>query len=375
MNRLILLGNGFDLAHGLRTSYNDFILWYLITSIEEAQKNGEYNDDILTIKKNPNYLTPFSGDISLLVTSLYSTDGLARLFSNDVHSYQRNGFEHSISVRITVHTDFMRSLFNDCSIQNWVDIENKYYEALKEVLDLDYLKAIKTNEKDHLRQLNDTMEVLTSNLQRYLKTQETRNTALGIDRIFGLDINESEFVHWSKVENKALEKTLILNFNYTPTVENYTLINRNSNEEIKVNYIHGQLNYEQNPLIFGFGDELDDNYKRIEEHPTKGLFRHIKSFGYFKTRNYHDLIRYIESGQYQVFILGHSCGLSDRTMLNMIFEHDNCMSIKIYYYQSDEKSNNYTDLTEEISRHFKSKTKMRERIVCFEDSQRIPQLY
>ena len=28
MNRLILIGNGFDLAHGLKTSYADFIEWY-----------------------------------------------------------------------------------------------------------------------------------------------------------------------------------------------------------------------------------------------------------------------------------------------------------------------------------------------------------
>ena len=28
MNRLVLIGNGFDLAHGLKTSYKDFINWY-----------------------------------------------------------------------------------------------------------------------------------------------------------------------------------------------------------------------------------------------------------------------------------------------------------------------------------------------------------
>ena len=28
MNRIILIGNGFDLAHGLKTSYADFIDWY-----------------------------------------------------------------------------------------------------------------------------------------------------------------------------------------------------------------------------------------------------------------------------------------------------------------------------------------------------------
>ena len=28
MNRLVLIGNGFDLAHGLKTSYKNFIDWY-----------------------------------------------------------------------------------------------------------------------------------------------------------------------------------------------------------------------------------------------------------------------------------------------------------------------------------------------------------
>lgn len=28
MNRIVLIGNGFDLAHGLKTSYKDFIEWY-----------------------------------------------------------------------------------------------------------------------------------------------------------------------------------------------------------------------------------------------------------------------------------------------------------------------------------------------------------
>jgi len=29
MNKLIIIGNGFDLAHGLKTKYSDFIIWYL----------------------------------------------------------------------------------------------------------------------------------------------------------------------------------------------------------------------------------------------------------------------------------------------------------------------------------------------------------
>ena len=28
MNRLVIIGNGFDMAHGFKTSYMDFINWY-----------------------------------------------------------------------------------------------------------------------------------------------------------------------------------------------------------------------------------------------------------------------------------------------------------------------------------------------------------
>jgi hypothetical protein len=43
MNRLIVIGNGFDIAHGLKTSYHDFILYYLkyncIKALEEDIKS------------------------------------------------------------------------------------------------------------------------------------------------------------------------------------------------------------------------------------------------------------------------------------------------------------------------------------------------
>ena len=133
------------------------------------------------------------------------------------------------------------------------------------------------------------------------------------------------------------KNSLILNFNYTTTIEKY--INEfggilPKTKEMRINYIHGKVNDKSNPIIFGFGDELDADYVKIESEKRKGFLNYIKSFGYFKTSNYHDLIRFIESDDFQVYILGHSCGLSDRTMLNMIFEHTNCKSIKIFYYQT-----------------------------------------
>src|SRR5690606_5036537 len=121
-------------------------------------------------------------------------------------------------------------------------------------------------------------------------------------------------------------------------------------------------------------DELDEDYNLIELEKSKGFLKYIKSFWYFKTTNYHDLLRFIGSDKYQIFILGHSCGLSDRTMLNMLFEHDNCESLKIFYYDNGKGYNNHEDLTYEISKHFKDKSRMRRLIVPKSRSQAMPQI-
>ncbi len=64
--------------------------------------------------------------------------------------------------------------------------------------------------------------------------------------------------------------------------------------------------------------------------------------------------------------MGHSCGLSDRTLLNTIFEHKNCRSIKVFYYDYEEvgiKKDKYTEIVQNISRHFDDKKAKREKIV------------
>jgi hypothetical protein len=55
------------------------------------------------------------------------------------------------------------------------------------------------------------------------------------------------------------------------------------------------------------------------------------------TKNFYELTRFIESNNFQTYIYGHSCGISDRTMLNQIFEHENCKSIKIFYHKINEE--------------------------------------
>lgn len=46
INRLIITGNGFDLAHNLKTSYNHFMVRYLKNCFNYAQENSLYEDPL-----------------------------------------------------------------------------------------------------------------------------------------------------------------------------------------------------------------------------------------------------------------------------------------------------------------------------------------
>ncbi len=150
---------------------------------------------------------------------------------------------------------------------------------------------------------------------------------------------------------------MLLNFNYTSTPEQY--ITNHSN--IAINYIHGKLDIPQS-VIFGYGDELDSSFKKLQENNENEALRHIKSIRYLESDNYRKMLEFVESAPFQICIMGHSCGNSDRTLLNTLFEHRNCVSIKPYYYAYDD-GDNYMDLVMNISRNFTDMKLMRDRVV------------
>ena len=154
-----------------------------------------------------------------------------------------------------------------------------------------------------------------------------------------------------------------MNFNYTPILNEYI-------EQIKTiptsNIpIHGELEGDdiaKQGLVFGYGDELDKDYLEFESMNNDSLFENIKSFKYLHFNNYRRLLEFINDKPFQVQIFGHSCGLSDRTLLNTIFENQNCISIKNFYYSNDGKDD-YEQKSYAIARHFRSKTDLRAKVV------------
>ena len=91
--------------------------------------------------------------------------------------------------------------------------------------------------------------------------------------------------------------------------------------------------------------------------------RHIKSIRYLESDSYRKMLEFIESDSFQIIIMGHSCGLSDRTLLSTLFEHENCVSIKPCYYINKDGIDNHLDIIQNISRNFTDMKLMRDRVV------------
>lgn len=380
MNRLILIGNGFDLAHGLKTSYTDFLIWHFGECLKVADETGRHKDLVMLINnasKRP-VTTNTIKDPFQLVRHLHETERGSFLKYLENKKQFLDPENRRISCPYTIGkgiSNIWMSWITRWCDERWVDIENLYYETLTQNLD-----PGRSNSQIMIDGTNDIIDYLRNRLEKYLTSLDPVTPVDEYCQHFFAPIQKSDIVSKPYIKSDMVpEQLMLLNFNYTPTLDAYrksgklSWLSSNQKRTSTINHIHGRLNDPNNPMIFGFGDELDKEYEKIESVKLKGVFKHMKSFGYFKTDNYHKLIRFIDSKDYQVFVMGHSCGLSDRTMLNMIFEHPQCRSIKIFYHEDATGKNNYTELTEEISRHFRVKTEMRRKIVPFQNSQPMPQ--
>ncbi len=305
--------------------------------------------------------------------------------------FSRTGASSYITI-FKFKNDFFKKINTTHSLQNWVDIENEYYKNLKEIAKSSSLEI--QEKKKRVGKLNKEFEQVKNLLEKYL-TKAVNDYNFNIDSInWGFKIHkfpdilqpisfkniEKTIEEFSYLEDKKELKQLskkeindedksklhILNFNYIAT--SYYCYGPKSN------HIHGFLNNKEHPINFGFGDEMDEDYKAIENLDENEFLDYFKSFKYSDTKNYNDLLNFINSRKFQVVIMGHSCGLSDRLLLNTIFEHEYCRSIKVYYHETDSETDNYTTIIQNISRHFKDKQKMRAKIVNKKLCDPLPQI-
>lgn len=419
MNRIILIGNGFDLAHGLPTRYEDFINWYW--------EKWLYN----------------------LRTCHYKTlaDGLCKFsIKTGQDTWQSLLWQQGYTLNSPKGVDFVNSILDDkqnfeviqshllyriCkSIQDkkWVDFENEYYCLLKEAIESP--ENLGCTPQEINRQLHCILDLLTQYLislqvkpltctdlirNIILEPIKVEDVAIGsiqhiyehcnywanqgrhtlykqlgedevpYEQALAIRANVDEFlqkniakypdgklgvIDINKTPDELLRpfNTMLLSFNYTWITDIYA-----QQCSCLVNHIHGDLK-DPPKMIFGYGDELDDDYKGLLKQEDNECLKNIKSIKYLESTNYRSMLQFIESDPFQVCIMGHSCGNSDRTLLNTLFEHKNCVSIKPYYYRKSDGTDNYMELVQNICRNFTDMELMRDRVVNKTFCEPLPQI-
>lgn len=123
MNRLVLIGNGFDLAHGLKTSYADFIYWYW-----EQRRNHLVNESNLKISEDLLCKIECLEYESWFVALMYDME-LKNSDGKALYDYiiQSDSYKKEFS-------PFFERILKSIETKGWVDIENEYYELLKDYI-------------------------------------------------------------------------------------------------------------------------------------------------------------------------------------------------------------------------------------------------
>lgn len=336
MSRIIIIGNGFDLAHGLKTSYKDLMEFIKDKTNPQSQKIDHYSD---------------------------GCGGIHHIFKNKENPYI--SFKYNSSNREFTYSDcsknnsiYFKTLFQNFNQnQNWSDLETLYFKLISEQkTNLQNIKLINT-EFDYLKELIE--DYLTNEIESKIENQ---------------DFISDNILHCS---DRASDSILaIINFNFTNKIINNYINNlKNNNKHFHSNFrlinIHGELNNPTNPIIFGYGDDNSDKYKEIQNTENNELLINFKTFQYLRNNNYKNAIGILDRDYgIKVEIIGHSCGMTDKSLLKSIFEHPNVTSVE-YRYHSNE--NHFFDNLYNMSRIFSENTMMRSKVIDFDLTRLIPQ--
>ncbi|MBL7788464.1 MAG: hypothetical protein JNL75_01370 [Chitinophagales bacterium] len=364
-NNIFIIGNGFDLSHGLDSGYKHFIDWvYKSYFLQVANKHFESN--LIEFEIDNPFLNYRIKDSDSYVKGYFEDDKVFKeifLRLKSISGYEDFYSKHQADLGVMqkiksktgqppykFHYQYEKNImFNNIineyhKNKNWVDIERLYFRLLIS--------------EPNTEKLNQDFEVLQNKFEEYL---------IQLNPLQFIPQYKDYFLNFRKYPDG---NNLILNFNYTNTYTHYIP------NDFQVINIHGQLNDPRNKIIFGYGDYESEDYKKLESLDDNKKLKNIKLFDYCQTDNYEKLTDKLNN-PFDVHILGHSCGLSDRGLLREILNRNECVKIYVYYFQYEAEgklADDYTDKVQNLSRCFDNKQDFIRKIKSKEDGYKMFQV-
>ncbi len=318
MNRLLFIGNGFDIAHNKCTKYMDFL--YVCAKLIGKGFNYNISNEYKTILDK----------VTDKFIEKYSTDEIKKQVQNNLwiqhffNVYNERGkdwvdFETEIKSLCDNKVSYERSTHGE-QLKYYNEYQEKYARQIFKVdpfgfVDIDILS-------------ND-LSILIELLNKYL---------LIVDEI---ECNcYSPNVLWFAPTN-------VISFNYTNTFKNTYY--KDCRKDY-IDFIHGRINDDKNNIVLGFNKLNDDNYtvefadflkiyQRVKKNVEINIFNRISN-------NFVSSNRSTEK-TYSMFF-GHSLDVTDENIIKEAIK----VSIKVYilYYDDKHKASMIKNLLKMYSR-------------------------
>lgn len=373
---LLIIGNGFDLTHGLATRYTDF-LEYCRDYDEDnpISISNELNEEFISLVKDNVWLTYFLNSTSDLDNTKTWVD-----FEKEIAEVIRNIDQANPTIEHTQFFNAPSEITLELSPDRNSEIAEKFISPFctydketgkfvitkNSITDLaslinflhDQLRHFTRAFEIYCHKINETPiaeSIITSERKEQLEkakneadwyNQQARNASGYIGRKDDVAKFEKSRDDFSKIyaslssEIRTIDYLsmskfdCILSFNYTNTYERLY-----GNDKTQYCYIHGkaQINKNKTNMIFG----IDDDLPRGEES---------NNFKWIKFKKYYQRIIFKTGSEYKdwlnsqakqtpqqnyVHIVGHSLDKTDYDVLYEIFSNQN-FKIVVYYYCSED---------------------------------------
>lgn len=329
MKNILVIGNGFDLAHGLNTSYERFISF--CEAVRYMNHLDELSDMLMARKFEKSVLLQAK---KFLGSKSVKADEFIELCKENY--WLRYVIEHKDTIGkrwCDLEYNIYIVINSLAYIMDHVDILEKPYNFknvnhFDEILSLVYLiDTVNDLEEDDIwRRFEVLKEYLLKNLN---------------DLTWMLEIYLTKFLNRKSKRIEFFEKlsvSYVLSFNYTDT---YRKMYGRDHSNIIYHYIHGQSinnrTKNENNMVFGIGDFVDhanstNEYNFLDFQ--KYYQRIIKKTGVL----YKDWLKNIDNEHLNIIMYGHSLDVVDGDVIKDLVSCDKAKLMIVYYDQNALKS-------------------------------------
>ena len=339
--KILLIGNGFDLAHGLPTSYKDFLDFCKM--VREL-----YTYPIIDNEYNQKKLIDWNTDKTIKSKLLECYENRKNCFEDKITTQCKELDELYDCIKENVWINYF--LEREKSIgENWIDFESEISNVVQAI---ETLKGYIERDEDVLK-IKDTkqqtiiyfLKIAKKSLQDVFNLKRIdgfiEDISIELDKLIrSLEIYICEFVNEIDIikENddiKTITPDYVLSFNYSNTYERIY----GQSKEVTYDYIHGKADIENNVdtcnLVLGIDEYLeDDKNDKLEFIAFRKFYQRIYKSTDSTYMKWVEQIKKYPEVNHNLFIFGHSLDKTDRDILKLLICNDN-VTTKIYYYRKN----------------------------------------